>query len=92
MKIYEYSPGFIHAKNFVCDDKYAIVGTVNLDFRSLYLHYECAVWMYNCSAVADIKADFDETIRLSTHISEPKKRPLIARVFLSILKAFAPLM
>lgn len=92
VKIYEYSPGFIHAKNFVVDDKYAVVGTVNLDFRSLYLHYECAVWMYGCSAVADIKKDFEEIIKLSEHIIAPKRRPLIARVALSILKAFSPLL
>ncbi|MGN0173755.1 MAG: cardiolipin synthase [Acutalibacteraceae bacterium] len=92
VKIYEYTPGFIHAKNLVCDDKYAIVGTVNLDFRSLYLHYECAVWMYGSSAVADIKEDYDKTLKMSEQIKKPKKRRLLARVFISILKAFAPLM
>lgn len=92
VKIYEYTPGFIHAKNFVCDDKYAVVGTVNLDFRSLYLHYECAVWMYGCSAVSDIKKDFEKIIDVSEQITTPKKRLLISRVALSILKAFSPLM
>lgn len=92
VKIYEYTPGFIHAKNLVCDDKYAIVGTVNLDFRSLYLHYECAVWMYLSSAVADIKADFDKLFEVSENILEPKRHNLFARIIISILKAFAPLL
>lgn len=92
IKVYEYTPGFIHAKNFVCDDKYAIVGTVNLDFRSLYLHYECAVWMYKCSAVNDIKKDFEEIIKVSEQQTKPKKRMLISRIAISILKVFAPLM
>ena len=74
------------------DDKYAVVGTVNLDFRSLYLHYECAVWMYGCSAVADVKKDFEKIIEVSEQITTPKKRMLISRVTLSILKAFSPLM
>lgn len=92
VKIYEYTPGFIHAKNFVCDDKYAVVGTVNLDFRSLYLHYECAVWMYGSSAVSDIKNDFNEIIKVSEQITKPKRRLFVSRVMLSILKAFAPLL
>ena len=92
VKIYEYTPGFIHAKNFLCDDKYAVVGTVNLDFRSLYLHYECAVWMYKCSVLADIKKDFDEIFKVSEQITKPKKRMLISRIALSILKAFSPLL
>ena len=46
VKIYEYTPGFVHAKTFVVDDEYAVVGTINLDYRSLYLHFECAAWMY----------------------------------------------
>ncbi|EET58317.1 phospholipase D domain protein [Marvinbryantia formatexigens DSM 14469] len=46
VKIYEYTSGFIHAKNFVCDDRFAVCGTINLDYRSLAHHYECGVWMY----------------------------------------------
>lgn len=46
VKIYEYTPGFVHAKTMVTDDKLAVIGTINLDFRSYYLHYECGVWMY----------------------------------------------
>lgn len=52
----QYTPGFIHSKTFVCDDDYGICGTINLDYRSLFLHHECAVWMYKSSAVAGMKA------------------------------------
>ncbi|MCB6567377.1 phospholipase D-like domain-containing protein, partial [Desulfovibrio desulfuricans] len=61
VRIYEYTPGFIHAKNFVCDDKIATVGTINLDYRSLYLHFECGVYMYDVPAIKDIKEDFLKT-------------------------------
>ncbi|WP_082020905.1 cardiolipin synthase [Candidatus Soleaferrea massiliensis] len=94
VKIYEYTPGFIHAKTFVCDDLYATVGTVNLDFRSLYLHYECGVWMYKTRSVASVKRDFLETLNVCQRITaeECRKVPLWKRVLRSILKLFAPLM
>lgn len=69
VKVYEYTPGFIHAKTFVCDDTFATVGTVNLDFRSLYLHFECGVWMYGVDAIKDIKADYMETVGKSRQIT-----------------------
>ena len=61
VKIYEYTPGFIHAKSFVTDDEQAVVGTINLDFRSLYLHFECAAYMYKVPCIADIERDYQET-------------------------------
>ena len=61
VKIYEYTPGFVHAKVFVSDDCKAVVGTINLDYRSLYLHFENAVYLYDCPCIADIVADFDAT-------------------------------
>lgn len=61
VKIFEYTPGFIHAKSYVSDDRLAVVGTINMDFRSLYLHFECGTLLYGCRAVADVKADFLET-------------------------------
>lgn len=69
VRIYEYTPGFIHAKNFVCDDESAVVGTINLDYRSLYLHFECAVWLYQCSAVGQIKQDMLNTFEVSREIN-----------------------
>lgn len=61
VKIYEYTPGFIHAKVFVSDDREAVVGTINLDYRSLYHHFECAAYMYGVPCIADIEKDFAET-------------------------------
>lgn len=61
VKIYEYKPGFVHAKNFLADDAVGVVGTINLDYRSLTHHYECAVWMQGVPALASLKEDFDRT-------------------------------
>ena len=58
VKIYEYTPGFVHAKTFLADDEVAVVGTINLDFRSMYLHYECGSLFYRTEGLNDIKADF----------------------------------
>ncbi|MGN0482745.1 MAG: phospholipase D-like domain-containing protein [Lachnospiraceae bacterium] len=70
VKIYEYTPGFIHAKNIVCDDKFAVCGTINLDYRSLVHHYECGVWMYHVECIRDMKEDFEETLKQSEQINE----------------------
>ncbi len=61
VKVYEFEPGFIHAKQMVCDDKIAQVGTINLDYRSLLHHYEDAVWIASSPVIKDIKKDFEET-------------------------------
>lgn len=61
VKIYEYTPGFVHAKVFVSDDCKAVVGTINLDYRSLYHHFECATFMEDVPCIKDIKEDFDAT-------------------------------
>ncbi len=62
VEVYEYIPGFIHAKNTVCDGKRAIVGTINYDYRSLYLHYECATYILGVPQIKDIEQDFEETL------------------------------
>lgn len=93
VKIYEYSKGFMHSKIFVSDDQIATVGTTNLDFRSLYLHFECGVWMYNSKAVLQIKKDYFDTLNECTQITlEECKERLPIRVFQEILRIFAPLM
>ncbi|MDL2311190.1 cardiolipin synthase, partial [Peptostreptococcaceae bacterium OttesenSCG-928-C18] len=94
VKIYEYTPGFIHAKNFVSDDSFAVVGTINVDFRSLYLHFEDAVWFYNSSVVHSVKKDFLETIKVSKQqtLKEVRNTFFIKKILMSILKIFAPLM
>lgn len=68
VRIYEYTPGFNHAKTFVADDTVGTVGTVNLDYRSLYLHFECGVWMHGTQAVGDMKEDFLRTLEKSEEI------------------------
>ncbi len=61
VKIYEYTDGFLHAKSTVSDDIRAYIGSANYDYRSLYLHYECGVYMYDDTAINDIKQDFEKT-------------------------------
>ena len=94
VKIYEYTPGFVHAKVFLCDDYQAVVGTINLDYRSLYLHYECAAYLYNVPAIDDIRQDFEETITRSEEITLAnfKKPHLFTRIITAVLKLLAPLM
>ncbi len=93
VKVYEYTPGFIHSKTFVADDKFATVGTVNLDFRSLYLHFECGVWMYGTKAVQQVRDDFVKTLPVCTRITEESCTCSGAeRLFQEVLRLFAPLM
>ncbi|MFI3230667.1 MAG: cardiolipin synthase [bacterium] len=94
VKIFEYTPGFMHAKNFVSDDKYGIVGTINMDYRSLYLHFECAVLLYECSVIDDIKKDFISTIEESQEVSleECTDISFTRHLYHAVLKIFAPLM
>ena len=94
VKIYEYTPGFIHAKSFVVDDEWGVVGTINLDYRSLYLHFECATWLYRCRCLKDLKEDFLKTQELSGQITSESCRQvsLPNRLIRSLLRMFAPLM
>ena len=94
VKIYEYTPGFVHAKTFVVDDEYAVVGTINLDYRSLYLHFECAAWMYKASCVTDVRDDFLKTQQMSQEITREECRNISIprRLGRSVLRVLAPLM
>jgi len=93
VKVYEYSRGFIHSKTFVSDDKVATVGTTNLDFRSLYLHFECGVWLYNSPSVLAIKNDFMQTLADSQEITlEDCRSNALLRLAQEVLRIFAPLM
>jgi cardiolipin synthase len=93
VKVYEYTSGFNHGKTFVCDDAVATVGTTNLDFRSLYLHFECGVLLYRSGAVQAVKDDFLRTIPASHEISPQEcARNAFQRIFLDVLRIFAPLM
>jgi cardiolipin synthase len=93
VKVYEYTDGFNHSKTFVSDDKVATVGTTNLDYRSLYLHFECGVWIYKNSAVMDVKEDFLKTVPVSKQITlEDCTRGPVSTVLRDVLRIFAPLM
>ncbi|ULQ59495.1 cardiolipin synthase [Brucepastera parasyntrophica] len=93
VKIYEYTDGFIHSKTFVSDDTVATVGTTNLDFRSLYLHFECGVWMYKTSSVMEVKDDFLLTLEKCHQITEQDcKSSFFPRLLQDVLRIFAPLM
>ena len=92
VKIYEYTPGFIHAKNFICDDMYATCGTVNLDYRSLVHHFECGTWMYNTKCIKDMKEDFEDTLSLSEEITlKTAKLKGIKKLVAEFIKVFSPL-
>ena len=91
--IYEYTPGFMHAKNCVCDDKLAIVGSANLDYRSLAHHFENGVWMWGTDSVAKVKEDFDAVIEKSEKVTENAQNPnVLERAGRAIARLFAPLM
>ena len=94
VKIYEYTPGFVHAKVFVSDDRKAVVGTINLDYRSLYLHFEDAVYLYDCPCIKDIVADYDATRAQSQIVTHGDLAciPLHTRIAAALLKLVAPLM
>lgn len=94
VEIYEYTPGFVHAKVFLADDREAVVGTVNLDYRSLYHHFECATWMWGTDCLRDIRQDFDKTLPLCRRITveslRQEKRSL--RILGYLFKLLAPLL
>lgn len=94
VRIYEYLPGFIHSKMFVVDDEYGLVGTINMDYRSFYLNFECGIWLYLCSCILAMKKDFQETMEVCKEITieELKKIPLPKVLTMSVLRVFAPFM
>ena len=91
VKIFEYTPGFIHAKQIVCDDKIAMVGTVNLDYRSLIHHYECAVLLVGTDTVFDIKNDFCDVFSKSADMKDFKQNRFVS-MLCRFLSAFTPLL
>jgi cardiolipin synthase len=93
VKVYEYTYGFNHGKTFVSDDKIATVGTTNLDFRSLYLHFECGVLIYASETISAIKEDFMRTLPISQEITLKNcANNAFQRIVPDILRVFAPLM
>lgn len=93
VKIYEYTPGFIHAKVFAVDDRFGTVGTVNMDYRSMFLHFENGVALYDTDAVLDIKTDLLETQALSRQVTveDCRRLSLPRRALRALLQVFAPL-
>lgn len=93
VKLYEYTPGMVHAKTFVSDDRVAVVGSINLDYRSLYLHYECAVWMFETAAIAEMKSAYLDEVGRSTFITEDTCRMQRRgkRLLRAVLRTLAPL-
>lgn len=92
VKIYEYTPGFIHAKQFICDDIFATCGTINLDYRSLVHHFECGTWIYRNKCIEHMKKDFLETIYVSKKIKNGKfTLSSWKKIFVEIIKVFFPL-
>jgi len=93
VKIYEYTPGFTHAKSFVSDDEIAVVGTINLDFRSLYLHYECGLLLMNTKSLIQIKNDFSATLLKCVEITaQDLKQSFLLHLFDAVIRVFSPLM
>ena len=94
VKIYEYTPGFMHGKMFVTDDRVCMVGTCNMDFRSFHLHFECSALMYESSAIFKVKKDMLDSMKLSHLVDfiETQDVSIPVRILRAILKVFAPLM
>ncbi len=94
VEIFEYTPGFVHAKTFVSDDDKGTVGTINLDFRSLYLHFECGAYFYGCEMLKDMEEDFQNTLEKCHKVTleDCKNRPLWEKLLGFLLRLAAPLM
>ncbi|MCM1314631.1 MAG: cardiolipin synthase [Alistipes senegalensis] len=94
VKIYEYTTGFVHAKVWTCDNEKSVVGTINLDYRSLYHHFECATYMYKTRCIPDIERDFTETLSECREVTSEtiKNEKFFYKFFGAVLKIIAPLM
>jgi len=94
VKIYEYIPGFVHAKMFISDHKKAVVGTINLDYRSLYHHFECAAFIYGNPEIAAMEADFQDTLTQCCEmtVADYKKQKIRSRIAGKFLRMLSPLM
>lgn len=94
VKIFEYTPGFVHAKVFVSDDKKAVVGTINLDYRSLYHHFECATYLYKTDCIPEIEKDFRDTLEKCRQVTEDtiRQEKISYKIMGSLAKFIAPLL
>ena len=94
VKIFEYTPGFVHAKVFVSDDKKAVVGTINLDYRSLYHHFECATYLYKTDCISEIEKDFQNTLAKCRKVTEKsiREEKVSYKIMGNLAKFIAPLL
>ncbi len=93
VKIYEYKPGFVHAKSYLTDDECAMIGTINLDYRSLVHHFENGVWMYRCDAVDALKKDMEDMFDKCIEITlDMLKTNIFQRIIRAIVRIFAPML
>lgn len=94
VKIYEFLPGFVHSKIVVSDDEKAVVGSINMDYRSLYLSFECAALLYRNEAVAMVEKDVQDALKQCMTVTKDvySKQPVLTRAFGKVLRLFAPLM
>lgn len=91
VKIFEYKEGFIHAKQVICDDCLAVLGTINFDYRSFLHHYECATLMYKTDCILDMKTDFQNLFKQSINMKDFKQKRLV-RMLCAMCKIFTPLL
>ncbi|MGZ9836647.1 cardiolipin synthase [Streptococcus sp. V940] len=93
VRIFEYTPGFIHSKQMIVDDRFAVVGTINLDYRSLVHHYENAVLLYKTESIADIRQDFEEIFEVSQEIFSDTINPTWYQMMIKeVTQLFAPML
>ena len=94
VRIYEYTPGYIHAKTIISDDIHAVTGSINMDYRSFYLHFENGVWICGASVLQDIRQDIESLFLISDEITleKWKHRPLHLKIIQSLLRVLIPLL
>ena len=93
VKIYEYTPGFLHSKTFVCDDEIATVGSANMDFRSLYLQFECGAFFCGTNVVGEVRDDFLQTVSVCKAITpDDCKCNAVVRFIQDVFRLLAPMM
>jgi cardiolipin synthase len=94
VRIYEYTPGFLHAKQVLCDGELATVGTINFDYRSFYHHFENGVLLYDYDCIENIREDFVKTMAVSQEVTELYRtgKKAVLRIGQCFLRLFAPLL
>lgn len=94
VKVYKFAPGFIHSKMIICDGKVAMIGSSNLDFRSLYMHLENNLWLNDPKTIKDMVTYYEDTLKKSRRITKEmlRKRNIVYRIIQAVLRGFSPLL